>query len=211
MRMAYEYKWLGEWARGWRSVKMAEAVLPNAHPSTYQAHMGKMPMSHLLLALMLLLEAVSCRTEPAPEVPPGAFEARVQGVLADTVRGEATYRTDAEGRLAHLELDASDSSEGLSFELEPLPRAPRDYVVPHRRPGGQAPAVRAYLDVRGHSFRARAGTLHVERASARRLEGTFRLQMEAPVEAPYDEWQPIVVRGQFDAAPASSSPPPATE
>lgn len=157
-----------------------------------------------MAAVVLCVLIAGCRDEPEQEQPVGSFVAYVDGVLADTLEGAASFVRDERGRVGALELDAVDSTEGFSLELEPLPPAPRTYVVHQRRPSNAAPTVRAFLDVQHYSFLATAGTLHVEEASARHLLGSFRFEMEAPVEVPFDEPQPVTVQGQFEATPSTS-------
>jgi hypothetical protein len=141
----------------------------------------------------------------ALEESAGSFEAQVRGALRDTLGGVATARRDSAGRLAGIELGgrggADTSRAGFSFELATRPATPARTFTVSQQEGGREDTsfalMNAYLRLRGHTFAARAGSLHVERDSSG-LRGTFELRLRGSIEAASDAAAIVTGHGRFE-------------
>lgn len=134
------------------------------------------------------------------------FHARIEGSMVDSLRGEATFRTDAEDRLVGIELNkAGQSMRGLSIELEP--RAPEARTYTAVEPGlmgvertGVPGGFVAYLESAQGSYTAVRGTLEVTEASASSVRGRFDLWMRG-TENGTGQISDLTVEGAFQAMP----------
>ena len=135
------------------------------------------------------------------------FDARVEGTLDGTFAGQAHFRTNAEGQLVGLELvHGSDSTRGLSIEMEPREPVARTYeVVPSslmnvERPGSPVGFV-AYYEDGQRSFTAVRGSLVLESVETSVVTGTFTLEMDSRVGPNQPAQDDLTLTGSFTATP----------
>lgn len=134
------------------------------------------------------------------------FSAHIEGTTTDSLRGEATFRTDEEGRLVGIELNKTGQSmRGLSIELEPRISKVRTYTAVEPILMGVERSENhngfvAYLESEQGSYTAAQGTLEVIEASASSIRGRFDLWMRG---SEHDTGQPtdVTVSGSFQATP----------
>lgn len=142
------------------------------------------PRSTLSWMLVLLLVGLlsSCGSGSQYDVPKGAFTARVEGGLADTLTGAAVYRV-RDSALVGLEL-GSEEGPGLSMELEPRPLEPRTYEVVDRlrpRPSGPTGAV-VFLTMGSARLTATGGTVNLTAVRQGEVDASFDLEMSGAFE-----------------------------
>jgi hypothetical protein len=144
---------------------------------------------------------------PGPGVAEGQFQAVVQGVVADTLRGPARLRLDSEGRLAGIELSVDGpGSPGLTFDLQPAPLARRTYDVLDPEVlmvarDSTARGVAAYLETERGAFASTRGRLRLTYRHGRAMGGTFDLQMEGRLEGAPQHVVTATVTGALHAIP----------
>jgi hypothetical protein len=171
-------------------------------------------MNRMIWLIGLLGVCAGCGPQERPagqlpdpgDVAEGSFEATVQGTDAYTLEGAATFRLDARGRLTGVELDGAAPADGVSFELEAAPLAPRRYLAAAQAATeGDGGTLRfaGYLDHDGRSYASVDGLLQLTEVEPALLHGAFEVRLQSLPDDGDPDPPEVILTGAFQATPGA--------
>ena len=191
----------------------------HAHIAGGRRHWERHTMHKALISIFIgaaTSVALGCDSSTAPgERPAIGFEASITGGASHSLRGSATFDADMPGFGIALVQGSHASTDEVRHAVYFRRKAtgalgPGDYALTFE--GGDQMAVSAGLVLDGDGddplfCGATSGTLHVARASAARLDGSFTIDASCAHVGGDPLATPLVVTGRFTAE-AGKIPPP---